>query len=68
MQTKTDLKAGLTGSCQMMVNRFGQCEKIMCPYPPFKFACYRADLLTPSPPSSPIPIPYPNIQNIQLRS
>jgi hypothetical protein len=68
MKIKTDLKAGLIGSCQMIVNRFGQCKKIMCPYPPFKFPCYRIDMLPPTPPSGPIPIPYPNIQNIELSS
>jgi hypothetical protein len=45
MKIKTDLKAGNYGSCEMKVNRYGQCKKILCPYPPFKFPCYRTDLL-----------------------
>jgi len=50
MKTKTDLKAGnLPGHCTMKVNRFGQCKKILCPYPPYKFPCYRRELLGPGP-------------------
>jgi hypothetical protein len=50
MKTKTDLKAGIApGACHMKVNRFGKCKKILCPYPPFKFPCYRTDLIGPGP-------------------
>ena len=51
MKTKTDLKAGnvMPGQCHMKVNRFGMCKKILCPYPPFKFPCYRTDLIGPGP-------------------
>ena len=50
MKTRTDLKAGdMPGQCHMKVNRFGQCKKILCPYPPFKFPCYRKDLIGPGP-------------------
>ena len=45
MKTKTGLKAGNVGSCHMKVNRSGQCKRILCPYPPFKFPCSRTDLL-----------------------
>lgn len=50
MKTKTDLKAGvMPGQCTMKVNRYGRCKKILCPYPPFKFPCYRTDLIDREP-------------------
>ncbi len=48
MKIKTDLRAGdAPGQCHLVLNRFGNYKKIMCPYPPFKFPCYRTDLLMP---------------------
>lgn len=51
MKITTDLKAGVMypGHCTMKVNRLGMCKKILCPFPPYKFPCYRTDLLGPIP-------------------
>jgi hypothetical protein len=46
MKIRTDLKAGARpGQCHKVYNRYGKCKKIVCPYPPFKFPCYRNDLV-----------------------
>ncbi len=40
MKTKTDLRAGYTpGGCTEVMDKFGNCKKITCPYPPFNFPC-----------------------------
>jgi len=47
MKTRTDLTAGMKeGQCHKVYNRYGKCKKIVCPYPPFKFPCYRTDLIS----------------------
>jgi len=49
MKIRTDVKAGAQpGACHKVFNRYGKCKKIVCPYPPFKFPCYRTDLVNNS--------------------
>ncbi len=40
MKVQTNLKAGaMPGKCHKVVNRYGKCKYISCPYPPYKFKC-----------------------------
>lgn len=46
MKVQTNLKAGaMPGKCHKVVNRYGKCKYISCPYPPFKFRCKKGGLL-----------------------